>query len=369
MENISAFKKYEVLGVPQKIMFKSEVYSFKKELTNNFLSYRCVHRQCKASLKLSTETAKQIESKINENSKIDATLIGIHENHPQEQSIEENLDKIKNEKEMKDLAKALIKKNLELPLSFHIKNLDTNKLKFSNVKIKNMLQTLREENFPKDKEYLQSIELIRLDIGDSEEMKNIIFCPAKEVYFNPQKNKFERLVFFTTFFQLKIMAECEEIFIDATFKMAPKNFYQILNVWGYAAAKNLYLPLMHILMTAKNKISYTHAFLKVKELFSDYNIVFDFSNKIITTDYEKSLRSAINEIFKPKFLQGCFFHYSKSLWKKARDYGLTKKKFRKESMILIFCFKIFPYVHDNNREEYIKKIKEFIKDKDKAYMK
>ena len=86
---------------------------------------------------------------------------------------------------------------------------------------------------------------------------------------------------------------------------------------------------MHILMTAKNKVSYSHAFIKLKELISDYNITIDFSTKIITTDYEKSLRAAINEIFKPKYLQGCFFHYYEAIWKKVRDYGLTKKNIEK----------------------------------------
>ena len=68
MENTLPLKKYEVLGVPQKIMFK-------KELTKNFLSYRYVHRQCKKSLKLSIETDKNIETKLNENTKADVTII------------------------------------------------------------------------------------------------------------------------------------------------------------------------------------------------------------------------------------------------------------------------------------------------------
>ena len=54
------------------------------------------------------------------------------------------------------------------------------KLNFSS-KIKNMLQDLREENFPKDEEFLGHIELIKFDLRETEELKNIYFCPSKKI--------------------------------------------------------------------------------------------------------------------------------------------------------------------------------------------
>ena len=70
-----------------------------------------MHRQCKASLKIYIEEAKQINTKLNKDSQIECTLVGNHEKHPQEKKCIENIDNIKNEKDMKELAKALIKKN------------------------------------------------------------------------------------------------------------------------------------------------------------------------------------------------------------------------------------------------------------------
>lgn len=125
------------------------------------------------------------------------------------------------------------------------------------------------------------------------------------------------------------MNECEELYIDGTFKMAPKKFYQILNIWGFLKTKKIYLPLIHIIMTSKNYIAYTHVFNSIKNLLTDNNIKNNFSNKSITTDYEKSLRRAINDILKPKYINGCYFHFSKCLWKKSSDYGLMVKNFIK----------------------------------------
>ena len=37
--------------------------------------------------------------------------------------------------------------------------------------------------------------------------------------------------------QLKLYDEVEEIFIDGTFRVAPKNWYQLLNIYGYIKKK------------------------------------------------------------------------------------------------------------------------------------
>ena len=34
-------------------------------------------------------------------------------------------------------------------------------------------------------------------------------------------------------FQLKLYGEIEEIFIEGTFRVAPKEWYQLLNIYGY----------------------------------------------------------------------------------------------------------------------------------------
>ena len=40
---------------------------------------------------------------------------------------------------------------------------------------------------------------------------------------------------FASPFQLKLYSEIEEIFIDGTFRVAPKQWYQLLNLYGYMA--------------------------------------------------------------------------------------------------------------------------------------
>ena len=49
------------------------------------------------------------------------------------------------------------------------------------------------------------------------------------------------------------------VFIDATFKVVPKGFSQLLIIMIYVPMFQLYLPLMYILMPGKTEDDYFHA--------------------------------------------------------------------------------------------------------------
>ena len=149
-----------------------------------------------------------------------------------EKKFNELTNKIKSEKDNFELAKKLIENNLQMPLSFHIQNLNTNKITLSNNKLKNLLQSLREEDFPKDDIFIRNIDVIKIDLGNTEILNNLNFCLYKEDFINPKNNKLEKILFFASKFPLNLLGESEELYIDGTFKMPPKNYYQIINICG-----------------------------------------------------------------------------------------------------------------------------------------
>ena len=56
------------------------------------------------------------------------------------------------------------------------------------------------------------------------------------------------------------------------------------------------------------------------------------SNKThIMKDFEHPLRKVLNELYPNCYLEGCYFHYSKALWKTAQKLGLINKKIYKNS--------------------------------------
>ncbi len=147
-----------------------------------------------------------------------------------------------------------------------------------------------------------------------------------------KNNKIPELYYiFITEFQINLFDSCDYLFIDATFKMAPKGFYQILNIIGYLSNTGISFPLMAIPMTSKTFEIYYDIFASIKKLLKDRIKNKHLKNIRIVTDFEESLRKSIKLIFPECILDSCYFHYTKILWGKAKEIGLCKKRFSKET--------------------------------------
>ena len=110
------------------------------------------------------------------------------------------------------------------------------------------------------------------------------------------------------------------------------------------------MPVAHILMTNKSYISYKKIFREIKDLLRQYNIEISFNKIIFKSDFEKSLLKSIREEFYNAKICGCYFHFIKSLWKKAPNLGLRKKKFLEYTKIIVFSFKLEPFILMKNKK-------------------
>ena len=118
----------------------------------------------------------------------------------------------------------------------------------------------------------------------------------------------------------------DEIYIDTTFKYSPKGFYQKLNIISLNKTTNFHLPVFFIPMSNKSYISYRLIFTAIKEIMRNHKLGFINENIIIMADFEYGLRKAIKEIFPNFSLKGCYFHYIKNIWAKAKKTRLMSKK-------------------------------------------
>ena len=112
--------------------------------------------------------------------------------------------------------------------------------------------------------------------------------------------------------------------MDGTFHCPQKNYYQLFNIIGREKKTGILLPLIFILMTSKSFFLYQNIFENIKTLLSNNNISIDFKKIFIMMDFEKGARKAIKNIFPKSKLLGCYFHYTKALWNKAKKQGLFK---------------------------------------------
>ena len=146
--------------------------------------------------------------------------------------------------------------------------------------------------------------------------------------------------------------------MDGTFYSCPKKFYQLYNIIGKDSKTGIIIPLVFIIMSNKSYELYFHIFENIKNLFVYNNINIDFKDLYIMMDFEKGARRAIKTVFPQTHLLGCYFHFAKSLWNKAKKEGLTKKNLIKDTVILIFSLKIY-VLYLQNIENFFKEKNEF----------
>ena len=82
-------------------------------------------------------------------------------------------------------------------------------------------------------------------------------------------------------------------------------------------------------MTHKSAYSYKVIFKYLNELIENMKINFSFKKAHLMTDFEHPLRMVLKEIYPDCYLEGCYFHYSKAIWNKAKKIGLVNKKISK----------------------------------------
>ena len=73
-------------------------------------------------------------------------------------------------------------------LDFYINNFYINKIYWNSTKIRKLLYTLREQKFPKEEEFLNFINTIKIKLSNNDENEEI-FCIGKGEFINFKKRK------------------------------------------------------------------------------------------------------------------------------------------------------------------------------------
>ena len=158
-----------------------------------------------------------------------------------------------------------------------------------------------------------------------------------------------------------MFSKCNQLFFDATFKSCPKSMYEIFNIIGFFKDIDGIIPLMYIPMSNKSERLYTIVLDNVLKILKLFNIDINSITNLMMSDFEIALRNSIKNSFPQAILDGCFFHYSKLLWKYAKRLGLCSKNNLKKTKLFIFLLKIFPYIKLDEKKEYFTEIDEHFK--------
>jgi hypothetical protein len=116
---------------------------------------------------------------------------------------------------------------------------------------------------------------------------------------------------------------------------------------------------MACLLNAKTEKIYDNVFNEFKKLIKYAKISIDYSKLKIMSDFELTLRKSIRNNFNESELMGCYFHFIKNLYAYFKKLGLCNKRNLKNTLKFLFFFKIFPFIKDENKIQYIKDIVNF----------
>ena len=146
---------------------------------------------------------------------------------------------------------------------------------------------------------------------------------------------------FATDEALECLGECNDVFMDGTFKSVPRPYAQLLTVHGFY--RDRVIPLVFVLMHDRQIGTYRQVFSHIKRKFNRLT-----GNQLqptnIITDFETGLITAAETEFPQARMYGCFFHFCRSLWRKCQTEGLTRayergnrlKKFIRKIMAIAY---------------------------------
>lgn len=139
---------------------------------------------------------------------------------------------------------------------------------------------------PKDTEYLKDISKIKISFENKENLENLSFCYNLVNMTNPETNKLDKYLIFTSKLQMNLLKKCSQLLIDGTFKSCPRGYYQIINIAGYYEEINSIIPIFMIPTTGKSFYLYDSILNDVKKIMKDNQIESNsFPNRVLI-DFE-----------------------------------------------------------------------------------
>ena len=266
--------------LPSPILINDKKYTIKDALANNLFSYRCENRKCKFIIHV---------KKNNLLNYIKSTLFHLpiklsKHSHLEECDIKLNSDLVKNNAVNVELLsndhilKKIIEINIFKPFYFHKSNLQKYNINLTDNQLKYNLEIIKNNNYVKNEIYNNNIFNYRVNLTDNIKNIEVLFCMSKIEYFNFKKNLVEKAIIYSTNFQLNLLSNSKTIYLDGTFKVAPKNFLQLVTIHGESLLTKTNIPLVFILMTSKTKLVYKKIFLELNNLLNslDLKIYFNY---------------------------------------------------------------------------------------------
>ena len=170
--------------------------------------------------------------------------------------------------------------------------------------------------------------------------------------------------------------------VDATFSTSPNKFAQQFEFMVLNHNTEEFEVCVVIYMSSKSTELYYRVFSSLKNWFCFHKQI-SLKPRRVICDFEKAMINTIEDVFKPEFITGCYFHAIKNWWKKASKLGkfilffqiinfrqgLRNKEYIIITKLVIQSFKIWGHLEITESRNSLKTAIDEIFNKDSELMK
>lgn len=152
------------------------------------------------------------------------------------------------------------------------------------------------------------------------------------------------MVIFMTDLHEQMMASAAVWQVDGTFKAAPRQFQQLLNVMAVDIYGKRYLPVCHVLLTSGTYETYFRAFSRILDVLERPRAL---QVRTVITDFEPALKRGVEDSLSGRGVhvrvQGCLFHFAQAILRKFRKlYARSPISFTQKRVLSILV--VLPYL-------------------------
>jgi hypothetical protein len=122
---------------------------------------------------------------------------------------------------------------------------------------------------------------------------------------------------------LQFHSSIDALYVDGTFKSAPKFFHQLLTIHGLRNGH--YLPLAFFLLTNKHQTSYEDVFRHT-------------ISEVAKLGMNVFIHNAVTTVWPSCEVKACRFHLGHSWWRKIKSFGINKQLLKK-----VFGLSLLPW--------------------------
>lgn len=118
------------------------------------------------------------------------------------------------------------------------------------------------------------------------------------------------------------MSSFSDFSLDGTLKFVIHPFVQLFSIHadiGSSTTSTNVVPLVFALLLNKKQATYEILFHMLKARFPNW------CPRQFTMDFEMAIQNAAQKVLPNTLISGCYFHFLKSLWKKAKHLELKSR--------------------------------------------